>query len=112
MNVDPTLTPSEITEITREAYLYAFPMLMGYRYGYATYLDPDSPAYRGPANGGPYGDPVTLDHRFRDVITPNADTPYSFALLDLRAGPLVLTVPAARAGTSSRTRSIAISSTP
>ena len=49
MNVDPTLTPSEITEITREAYLYAFPMLMGYRYGYATYLDPDSPAYRNAA---------------------------------------------------------------
>jgi hypothetical protein len=94
MNVDPTLTPSAITEITREAYLYAFPMLMGYRYGYATYLDPDSPAHRGTANGGPYGDPITLDHRFRDVITPNADTPYSFALLDFRAGPLVLTVPA------------------
>ncbi len=27
------------------------------------------------------------------MISPNADTPYSFALLDLRAGPLVLTVP-------------------
>jgi hypothetical protein len=96
VDIDPTLSSSEIADIAREAYVYAFPMLMGYRYGYATYLDPGSPAYRGPANGGPYGEPVTLDHRFRDVITPNADTPYSFALLDFRAGPVVLTVPEVR----------------
>jgi len=68
-------------------------MLMGYRFGYATYLQPASPAYVGPANQGPYGEAVTLDHTFKDVITPNADTPYSFALLDLRSGPVVLTVP-------------------
>jgi hypothetical protein len=37
---------------------------------------------------------VTLDHNFKDVITPNADTPYSMAALDLRAEPLVLDVPA------------------
>ena len=36
---------------------------------------------------------MTLDHTFKGVITPNADTPYSFGLLDLRAGPVVLTVP-------------------
>jgi len=39
---------------------------------------------------------VTLDHTFRDVITPNADTPYSFTLLDFRAGPMVLSVPEVR----------------
>ncbi|MFV2040299.1 MAG: DUF1254 domain-containing protein, partial [Acidimicrobiales bacterium] len=44
-------------------------------------------------NAGLFGEAVTLDHTYRDVITPNADTPYSFGLLDLRAGPLVLTVP-------------------
>jgi len=68
-------------------------MLMGYRNAYTTFLQPASPAYRGRPNSGPYGDSITLDHTFKDVITPNADTPYSFALLDLRAGPLVLTVP-------------------
>jgi hypothetical protein len=36
---------------------------------------------------------VTLDHTFKDVITPNADTPYSMGMLDLRGGPVVLTVP-------------------
>jgi hypothetical protein len=83
----------EVSAIAEEAYIYAFPMLMGYRFGYATFLQPDSPAYTGPVNQGPFGEAVTLDHNFRDVITPNADTPYSFALLDLRAGPVVLTVP-------------------
>ena len=36
---------------------------------------------------------MTLDHTFKEVISPNADTLYSFALVDLRGGPVVLTVP-------------------
>jgi hypothetical protein len=94
MHVDESLRPADVSAIARDAYVYAFPMMMGYRYAYATYLQPASPAYRGPANTGPFGEAVTLDHRFRDVISPNADTPYSFALLDFRAGPIVLSVPA------------------
>ncbi len=90
---DESLAAEEVSAIAEEAYVYAFPMLMGYRYGYATFLQPASPAYAGPANQGPYGEAVTLDHTFKDVITPNADTPYSFGLLDLRGGPVVLTVP-------------------
>jgi hypothetical protein len=91
--MDDSVTLDEIQAIAEEAYGYAFPMLMGYRFGYATFLEPASPSCRGPANAGPYGEAVTLDHTFKDVITPNADTPYSFGLLDLRSGPVVLTVP-------------------
>ena len=58
---DSELAAREIAAIVEEAYVYAFPMLMGYRYGYATYLQPASPAYAGPPNGGPYGEAVTLD---------------------------------------------------
>ncbi|NHZ71459.1 MAG: DUF1254 domain-containing protein [Proteobacteria bacterium] len=86
-------TADQLEAIAEEAYIWAFPMLMGYRYGYATFLQPASPVYAGPPNHGPYGEAVTLDHTFKDVITPNADTPYSFGLLDLRAGPIVLSVP-------------------
>lgn len=88
-----SVTSEQVSAIASEAYIYAFPMLMGYRYGYANFLQPASPAYAGPANEGPFGEAVTLDHTFKGVITPNADTPYSFGLLDLRAGPVVLTVP-------------------
>ena len=94
MEVEAAMTAEEISAIVEEAYIYAFPMMMGYRSGYSSYLQPASPSYAGPPNQGPYGEAVTLDHTFRDVITPNADTPYSSALLDFRAGPLVLTVPA------------------
>ncbi len=96
MQVDESLSPAQVSEIAKDAYIYAFPMMMGYRYAYATYLQPTSPAYRGPANAGPFGEAVTLDHTFRDVISPNADTPYSFSLLDFRAGPVVLSVPAVK----------------
>lgn len=87
------ISPDELSTITEEAYVFTFPMLMGYRYGWATFLEPSLPTHRGPVNRM-MGEPVTLDHRFRDVISPNADTPYSMAALDLRAEPVVLDVPA------------------
>ncbi len=90
--MDETLTTDEIARIVEEAYTFSFPMLMGYRYGFASFFTPSLPSYRGPVNEI-HGDPATLDHTFRDVITPNADTPYSLAALDLRAEPIVLTVP-------------------
>jgi len=56
-------------------------------------LMPGIPSYRGPANAL-HGKAATFDHTFKDVVTPNADTPYSLALLDLRVEPVVLQVPA------------------
>jgi hypothetical protein len=92
-NIMTELTPQEIEKITEEAYTYAFPMLMGYRYAFASFLMPQLPSYRGPTNTLT-GKAATLDHTFKEVVTPNADTPYSMALLDLRAEPMVLQVPA------------------
>ena len=86
------ITSKEIETTIEEAYIYAFPMLMGYRFAFATFLTPGLPSYRGPANAI-HGRAATLDHTFNDVITPNADTPYSFGLLDLRAEPVVIQVP-------------------
>jgi len=86
------LSPQEIKKIAADAYIYSFPMLMGYRFAFASFLTPTLPSYRGPANAI-HGKATTLDHTFKDVITPNADTPYSMALLDLRAEPVVIQVP-------------------
>jgi hypothetical protein len=68
--------------------------MMGYRCGCAAFLQPASPAYRGPVNAGPLGEVVTLDHTFREVIAPSADVSQRSALPGSRAGPLVLSVPA------------------
>ncbi len=93
MTYDDALSHDEAAAIAEEAYVFFFPMLMGYRYAYGSFLVPSLPSYRVPLNvlGG---EPVTLDHTFKDVITPNADTPYSMAGLDLRSEPMVLSVPA------------------
>ena len=83
----------DLVEAARDAYVFLFPMLMGYRFLFGAFLVPGIPSHQVPLNtlGGK---PRTLDHTFREVITPNADTPYSMAGLDLRADPLVLSVPA------------------
>ena len=83
----------QLSALAEEAYIYAFPMLMGYRYLFGSYLAKGAPSYRAPLNTL-VSDSRALDWRFKDVITPNADTPYSFAALDLRAEPYVLSVPA------------------
>lgn len=85
-------TLQEARQIAEEAYTYAFPMLMGYRFAFAAFLTPSLPSYRGPVNAI-HGRAATLDHTFKDVITPNADTPYSFGMMDLRSEPVVIQVP-------------------
>ncbi len=88
--------PDETRAIAREAWLYAYAPLQGYQTLYTQALDPASNAYVGGFN------------RFRhysrlytpadaDIVTPNNDTPYSWAWLDLRAEPIVLSLPAVAA---------------
>lgn len=82
----------DLADVAREAYSFFFPMLMGYRYLFGSFLVPSLPSHRAPMNRLS-GAPQTLDHTFEEIISPNADTPYSMAGLDLRAEPLVLSVP-------------------
>ena len=87
------ITPDEARGIAKEAYIYAFPMIENYKTIYAYYINKSDPEYKGPFNeiintARVYTPEDTI------IVTPNSDTPYSFALLDLRAEPVVLTVPA------------------
>lgn len=86
------MNTDHVSTIAEEAYLYAFPMLMGYRFLFGSYLAKGAPSYRTPINTMT-SDSHSLDWQFKDVISPNADTPYSFAALDLRSEPYVLSVP-------------------
>ncbi len=85
----------DLADAARDAYAFFFPMLMGYRFMFGSFLAPELPSHKAPLNTLA-GQPRTLDHTFREVITPNSDTPYSMAALDLRAEPMVLSVPAIR----------------
>ena len=86
------LTTEQAQTIAREAYLYGFPMVMNYKTMYAYTVDTESPEYRGPFNE------VACEARLftpedKAIVTPNSDTPYCMVWMDLRAEPLVLSVP-------------------
>jgi hypothetical protein len=87
------VTPEEARAIAKEAYIYANPMVDGYRAMYSWFLDDQDPEFKAPLNQ--IGNvPRVFTHEDRAVQSPNSDTPYSFLALDLRTEPIVLTVPA------------------
>lgn len=82
----------DVRTIAKEAYLYGFPMVDSYRIQHAYFVDTKNPEYKGPWN-----QLVNIARVYtpddKAVQTPNSDTPYSMLGLDLRAEPIVLTVP-------------------
>jgi len=79
--------------IARDAYLYAFAMLENYQTMHKQAIDTKAPEYVGGfGRYRHYSQPFTPDNK--DIVTPNNDTTYSWAWLDLRAEPWVLSVPA------------------
>jgi hypothetical protein len=87
-----SVTPQEARQIAAEAYIFGYPMLMAYRSLYYGYLNEKSPVYRAPANQMVH-DSKPADHTRVDVVTMNGDTPYSLFMIDLRAEPVVVSVP-------------------
>ncbi len=85
-------TPGETRAIAKEAWIYAFPMMESYNTWYSQAVDKNSPTYIGGFNKfRHYSEAFTPANH--DVVTPNNDTPYSWAWLDLRAEPIVISVP-------------------
>lgn len=79
-------------EVVRQAYLWGYPTVDMYAILRGQALDPLSPDYKAPLNKIGHARTVaTPDDRV--VIAPNVDTPYSHAWLDLRAEPVVISVP-------------------
>jgi hypothetical protein len=82
----------EIRTIARDAYVFGFPLVMGYKTLYNYVIDTEGPEYKGPFN-----EVACVARLFTPddaaIVTPNADTPYCMFWLDLRAEPMVLSVP-------------------
>lgn len=87
------LTPAEAKAIAGEAWLYAFAPVALYNTMYAQAIDAASPSYVGGFNRFRHYDRLATPDD-TDIVTPNNDTPYSWAWLDLRAEPIVLSLPA------------------
>lgn len=88
---DPT--PAEAREIARDAYVHGFPLVDHYRIQHAYFVDRANREHKGPWNRV-----LSVSRVYTPadtaIQTPNSDTPYSFIGLDLRAEPMVLTLPA------------------
>jgi hypothetical protein len=98
-----TMTPSvshaqwpnvlEAEAIAEEGFIYGLPIVMNYAVMYEFAVDTKGSQFKAPFNQ------IDNQHRVATyvdtaVVTPNSDTPYSTLWLDLRAEPMVISVPA------------------
>ncbi|MDT5329710.1 MAG: hypothetical protein QOF31_1007, partial [Mycobacterium sp.] len=86
------VTPEQARAIAKEAYIYGFPMVDNYRVQYAYFVNKEDPEYKGGWNEI-HNTARVYTPEDKAIQTPNSDTPYSAVGADLRAEPLVLTVP-------------------
>lgn len=93
MEISPSIAPTEARSIAREAYTYGFPLVESYKTLYKQAIDSSSSDFKAPINqiGHATGVATPDDTQF---VTPNTDTPYSYLWADLRAEPIVVTMPA------------------
>ena len=92
-----SVTPTEARAIAKEAVIYGFPLIDNYRVQYSYFVDRGGSEYKAPWNQIVNNARVyTPDDKA--IQTPNSDTPYSYVGADLRAEPIVLTVPAIEKG--------------
>jgi hypothetical protein len=84
---------AEVKAIAEEGFIFGLPIIMNYLVMYEYAVDKNSGQFKAPFN-------QILNERrvftWEDtaIPTPNSDTPYSLAWMDLRAEPIVISVPA------------------
>ncbi len=86
-----------VREIAKDAYIYGFPLVDSYRIQYSYFVDSQNPEYKGRWNEI-HNTARVFTPEDTAIQTPNSDTPYSFVGADLRAEPVVFTVPAVEKG--------------
>jgi hypothetical protein len=91
------VTPAEARAIARDATIYGFPMVDNYRVHYSYFIDASNPEFKAPYNTL-FNIPRVFTPADIAIQTPNSDTPYSWIGMDLRAEPMVFTVPAIEPG--------------
>ena len=87
------ITPAEIKTIAEEGFIYGLPIVMNYAVMYVYSVDKTSGQYKAPFNKL-YNMRRVATPEDTAIVTPNSDTPYSVGFIDLRAEPVVISVPA------------------
>jgi hypothetical protein len=88
---------AETRAIAEEGFVYGLPIVMNYAVMYEYAVDRNSGQFKAPFNQIK-NEARVFTYKDNAIVTPNSDTPYSFLWMDLRAEPLVLSVPAVEEG--------------
>ena len=92
-----TVSPAEARAIAKEATIYGFPLVDNYRIQHSYFVDRGNPEFKESWNTI-FNNARVYTPDDRAIQTPNSDTPYSYVGADLRAEPLVITVPEVEKG--------------
>ena len=84
---------AETKAIAEQAFIYGLPIVMNYAVMQEFSVDRNSGQFKAPFNTIS-NEARVFTYRDTAVVTPNSDTPYSMLWLDLRAEPMVISVPA------------------
>ena len=89
----PAPSIAEVKAIAEEGFIFGLPLVMNYGVMYEYVIDKNSGQWKAPFNT------ILNEHRVTTpedtaIPTPNSDTPYSLIWVDLRAEPMVISVPA------------------
>ena len=82
----------ETKAIAEEGFIYGLPIVMNYAVMYEYAVDRNSGQFKAPFNQI-LNEARVFTYQDTAVVTPNSDTPYSVMFVDLRAEPIVLSVP-------------------
>jgi hypothetical protein len=88
---------AETKAIAEEGFIYGLPIVMNYAVMNEFVIDRNSGQYKAPFNTIS-NEARVFTYKDTAVVTPNSDTPYSMLWLDLRAEPMVISVPAVPKG--------------
>ncbi len=83
----------ETKAIAEEGFIYGLPIVMNYAVMYEYAVDKNSGQFKAPFNEIK-NEARVFTYKDTAIVTPNSDTPYSFLWMDLRAEPMVISVPA------------------
>jgi hypothetical protein len=89
----PAPSIEETKAIAEEGFIYGLPIVMNYAVMQEFAVDKNSDQFKAPFNAM-FNDAHVFTYKDTAVVTPNSDTPYSMVWLDLRAEPMVISVPA------------------